>query len=161
MARGKQLAMPALQPVQPTRLMADLSPPAAVLGVQRQPLQTKKPCCCRRCCSAHFCPPRPTGQNPTGAVMDAARMGEVYALARKWSLVIIEDDAYYWLQYPQGPDNVPGLNLRRELCSARSARLSCHSWCCTTACVLQGTTCLHTQLSRSGRHACVHHRRLS
>jgi DNA-binding transcriptional MocR family regulator len=42
-------------------------------------------------------------------------MAQVYAVARKWSLVIIEDDAYYWLQYPNGPDNVPGLNLRREL----------------------------------------------
>lgn len=56
----------------------------------------------------------PVGQNPTGAVMDAGRMAEVYALARKWSLIIIEDDAYYWLQYPDGPDNVPGLNLRRK-----------------------------------------------
>jgi DNA-binding transcriptional MocR family regulator len=46
--------------------------------------------------------------------MDAERMAQVYAVARKWSLVIIEDDAYYWLQYPNGPDNVPGLDLRRE-----------------------------------------------
>lgn len=42
-------------------------------------------------------------------------MGQIYALACKWSLIIIEDDAYYWLQYPHGPENVPGLNLRREL----------------------------------------------
>lgn len=55
-----------------------------------------------------------TGQNPTGAVMTPERMADIYGLARKWSLIIIEDDAYYWLQYPHGPDNVPGLNLRRE-----------------------------------------------
>lgn len=47
--------------------------------------------------------------------MTAERMAQIYSLARKWSLIIIEDDAYYWLQYPDGPDNVPGLNLRRKL----------------------------------------------
>ena len=56
----------------------------------------------------------PCGQNPTGSVMSAQRLADVYALAHKWDLVIIEDDAYYWLQYPDGPDRVPGLNLRRE-----------------------------------------------
>lgn len=54
-----------------------------------------------------------TGQNPTGSVMSQERMAEVYSLAQKWDLVIIEDDAYYWLQYADGPDRVPGLNLRR------------------------------------------------
>eukprot|EP00775_Hariotina_reticulata_P010800 gene10800-10956_t len=54
----------------------------------------------------------PTGQNPTGSVMSQERMAEVYSLAQKWDLVIIEDDAYYWLQYADGPDRVPGLNLR-------------------------------------------------
>jgi len=46
--------------------------------------------------------------------MSHQRMCEVYAMARKWDLVVIEDDAYYWLQYPNGPQQVPGLNLRRE-----------------------------------------------
>eukprot|EP00775_Hariotina_reticulata_P005059 gene5059-5300_t len=54
----------------------------------------------------------PTGQNPTGSVMSQERMVQVYQLAQKWDLIIIEDDAYYWLQYPDGPDNVPGLNLK-------------------------------------------------
>jgi DNA-binding transcriptional MocR family regulator len=68
--------------------------------------------------------------------MDAGRMAEVYALARKWSLIIIEDDAYYWLQYPDGPDNVPGLNLRRKeqhalwaLCCTRYAAVPCSLLC--------------------------------
>jgi bifunctional pyridoxal-dependent enzyme with beta-cystathionase and maltose regulon repressor activities len=56
----------------------------------------------------------PTGQNPTGAVMGPERMRQVYELARKWGLIILEDDAYFWLQYPQGAQEVPGLNLRRE-----------------------------------------------
>eukprot|EP00879_Flechtneria_rotunda_P025691 GHRR01027328.1.p1 GENE.GHRR01027328.1~~GHRR01027328.1.p1 ORF type:complete len:142 (-),score=25.82 GHRR01027328.1:83-508(-) len=56
----------------------------------------------------------PTGQNPTGSVMSHERMQEVYNVTRKWDLLIIEDDAYYWLQYPSGIDDVPGLNLRRE-----------------------------------------------
>jgi DNA-binding transcriptional MocR family regulator len=46
--------------------------------------------------------------------MSHERMREVYAAARKWDLVIIEDDAYYWLQFPDGSDNVPGVNLRRK-----------------------------------------------
>jgi DNA-binding transcriptional MocR family regulator len=46
--------------------------------------------------------------------MSAERMGQIYDLARKWHLIIIEDDAYYWLQYHDGPDDVPGLNLRRK-----------------------------------------------
>jgi DNA-binding transcriptional MocR family regulator len=46
--------------------------------------------------------------------MTQQRMAAVYDVARKWDLVIIEDDAYYWLQFPDGPDQVPGLNLRRK-----------------------------------------------
>ncbi|KAF6254738.1 pyridoxal phosphate-dependent transferase [Scenedesmus sp. NREL 46B-D3] len=47
----------------------------------------------------------PTGQNPTGSVMSPGRMAA-------WDLAILEDDAYFWLQYPAGPGDVPGLNLR-------------------------------------------------
>jgi DNA-binding transcriptional MocR family regulator len=46
--------------------------------------------------------------------MGAERMRQVYELARKWDLIILEDDAYFWLQYPQGADYVPGLDLRRK-----------------------------------------------
>lgn len=56
----------------------------------------------------------PVGQNPTGATMSPQRIAEVYAVARKWDLVMVEDDAYYWLQFPSGPDQVPGLDLRRR-----------------------------------------------
>jgi DNA-binding transcriptional MocR family regulator len=67
----------------------------------------------------------PTGQNPTGSVMGPERMRQVYELARKWDIIILEDDAYFWLQYPQGADSVPGLNLRREWRCFVVAILSC------------------------------------
>ncbi|KAI9504581.1 pyridoxal phosphate-dependent transferase [Coemansia spiralis] len=40
----------------------------------------------------------PTAQNPTGATMSVARRKELYAVAQKHNLVIIEDDPYYYLQ---------------------------------------------------------------
>lgn len=69
-------------------------------------------CCVPRLCRVLYA--IPVGQNPTGTTMSHQRMCDVYAVARKWDLVIIEDDAYFWLQYPDGPQHVPGLNLRRE-----------------------------------------------
>jgi DNA-binding transcriptional MocR family regulator len=40
----------------------------------------------------------PVGQNPTGCVAGRQRLREVYAVARKWGMVVIEDDAYCWLR---------------------------------------------------------------
>ncbi|KAJ2800280.1 hypothetical protein H4R20_004121 [Coemansia guatemalensis] len=41
----------------------------------------------------------PTAQNPTGATMTEERRREIYAIAQKHNLVIIEDDPYYYLQF--------------------------------------------------------------
>ena len=41
----------------------------------------------------------PHGQNPSGSTMPMARKREVYEIARKHSLLIIEDDPYYALQF--------------------------------------------------------------
>ncbi|XP_067678835.1 kynurenine/alpha-aminoadipate aminotransferase, mitochondrial-like isoform X2 [Haliotis asinina] len=41
----------------------------------------------------------PNGGNPTGANLTLERRKEVYALARKFDLLIIEDDPYHMLQY--------------------------------------------------------------
>ncbi|XP_063042457.1 kynurenine/alpha-aminoadipate aminotransferase, mitochondrial [Engraulis encrasicolus] len=41
----------------------------------------------------------PNGGNPTGASMTTARKQQVYELARKYDLLIIEDDPYYFLQF--------------------------------------------------------------
>jgi len=50
-------------------------------------------------------PPRvlytiPTGQNPTGSTVPLARKAEIYALCQEFDLVLLEDDAYYTLQFP-------------------------------------------------------------
>lgn len=47
----------------------------------------------------------PTGQNPTGSTQSLERRREVYAVAQKHDVLIIEDDPYYFLQlgpYHQG-----------------------------------------------------------
>ncbi|KAK1834825.1 pyridoxal phosphate-dependent transferase [Podospora conica] len=48
----------------------------------------------------------PTGQNPTGALQSAQRRREIYALAQKHDLLIVEDEPYYFLQFP-----APGVPL--------------------------------------------------
>lgn len=54
----------------------------------------------------------PTGQNPTGATQSAQRRREVYAVAQKHDLYILEDEPYYFLQMqpytgPNAPDAPP------------------------------------------------------
>ncbi|KAK5172127.1 Aromatic/aminoadipate aminotransferase 1 [Saxophila tyrrhenica] len=54
----------------------------------------------------------PTGQNPTGATQSAQRRREVYAVAQKHDLYILEDEPYYFLQMqpytgPNAPDVPP------------------------------------------------------
>lgn len=41
----------------------------------------------------------PNGGNPTGASMTLERKQKVYELARKYNMLIIEDDPYYFLQF--------------------------------------------------------------
>jgi aromatic amino acid aminotransferase I / 2-aminoadipate transaminase len=48
----------------------------------------------------------PTGQNPTGATQTAERRREIYAIAQKHDLLIMEDDPYYFLQM-QSPGAAP------------------------------------------------------
>ena len=40
------------------------------------------------------------GQNPTSGVLSVTRRKEIYALCVKYDIVIIEDDPYWYLQYP-------------------------------------------------------------
>ncbi|GAB4818408.1 hypothetical protein N2152v2_005454 [Parachlorella kessleri] len=51
----------------------------------------------------------PVGQNPTGAVTPLERRKEIYLICREFGILIIEDDPYFFLQYPQGPAKVPGI----------------------------------------------------
>lgn len=41
----------------------------------------------------------PTGGNPTGATLSAARRAEVYAIASEHELIVLEDDPYYYLGF--------------------------------------------------------------
>lgn len=42
----------------------------------------------------------PTGQNPTGATQSLERRRQIYAIAQKHNLYIVEDEPYYYLQLP-------------------------------------------------------------
>ena len=41
----------------------------------------------------------PCGQNPTGSTLSLERRQQIYAIAQRYDLIIIEDDPYYFLQY--------------------------------------------------------------
>lgn len=41
----------------------------------------------------------PTASNPTGATMSLDRKKEVYKICCKYNLIILEDDAYYFLHF--------------------------------------------------------------
>ncbi|TBU50218.1 pyridoxal phosphate-dependent transferase [Dichomitus squalens] len=41
----------------------------------------------------------PCGQNPTGSTLSLERRKQIYAIAQRYDLIIIEDDPYYFLQY--------------------------------------------------------------
>ncbi|CAF1013082.1 unnamed protein product [Adineta steineri] len=45
----------------------------------------------------------PNGSNPTGASMSHERKKDIYTIAQKYNLLIIEDDPYYFLQFKK-PD---------------------------------------------------------
>lgn len=40
------------------------------------------------------------GHNPTSGVLSVGRRREIYALCKKYDIIIIEDDPYWFLQYP-------------------------------------------------------------
>ena len=40
------------------------------------------------------------GQNPTSGLLSLARRKEIYAICEKYDVIIIEDDPYWYLQYP-------------------------------------------------------------
>ncbi|GIL52970.1 hypothetical protein Vafri_8696 [Volvox africanus] len=47
----------------------------------------------------------PTGHNPTGAVMGEQRKRRILEVCEAHDLLILEDDAYYWLYYPYGGES--------------------------------------------------------
>lgn len=60
-------------------------------------------------------PPRvlytvPTGQNPTGSTVPLERKAQIYAICCKYDVVILEDDPYYYLQFPLPSGEARGLS---------------------------------------------------
>ena len=51
----------------------------------------------------------PVSCNPTGVSWSEARKTAVYKLACEFDFVILEDDAYYYLQFPRAGAPPPGL----------------------------------------------------
>ncbi|KAI9695638.1 MAG: Aromatic/aminoadipate aminotransferase 1 [Bogoriella megaspora] len=60
----------------------------------------------------------PTGQNPTGATQGVERRKEIYKVAQKHDLIILEDEPYYFLQMQpytgQGQPDAPPPKNREE-----------------------------------------------
>ncbi|EXJ93947.1 hypothetical protein A1O1_02340 [Capronia coronata CBS 617.96] len=42
------------------------------------------------------------GQNPTSGLLSVKRRKEIYSLCQKYDIIIVEDDPYWYLQYPSG-----------------------------------------------------------
>ena len=42
----------------------------------------------------------PVGQNATGTRLSRDRYAAIYAIASRYDFVVIEDDPYFYLQYP-------------------------------------------------------------
>lgn len=56
----------------------------------------------------------PSGQNPTGATQSAERRAEIYKVAQKHDVFIVEDEPYYFLQMQPYKSDVPPPTTREE-----------------------------------------------
>eukprot|EP01050_Picozoa_sp_SAG11_P014508 SAG11_NODE_1797_length_4246_cov_2.922354_2_plen_130_part_00 len=75
----------------------------------------------------------PVGQNPTGTRLRAARYRQVYALACKHDLLIIEDDAYFYEQHRANTCHRAAVAAARcpgSSSGAASSRWTLRSGCC-------------------------------
>jgi kynurenine/2-aminoadipate aminotransferase len=85
-------ALAALKPLGPNLLAVDTDQFGLVPSKLRQILENHK-----------GAPPKflytvPNGSNPTGASLTLERKKEIYQLAQEYDFIIVEDDAYYYLQ---------------------------------------------------------------
>ncbi|KAI9803801.1 MAG: hypothetical protein M1825_001681 [Sarcosagium campestre] len=58
------------------------------------------------------------GQNPTGGVLSVNRRRELYAICQRFDVIIIEDDPYWFLQYPSAAST----QATRRNCSVASSQ---------------------------------------
>lgn len=54
------------------------------------------------------------GQNPTSGVLSLQRRKEIYAVCQKYDIIIIEDDPYWYLQFPSANPNNPPFEAPSE-----------------------------------------------
>jgi len=62
----------------------------------------------------------PTGQNPAGCTLTDGRKKEIYALACKHDLIILEDDPYYYLSYGRAAAPAVGTDSQWQRPTSRS-----------------------------------------
>jgi len=65
-------------------------------------------------CTARVLYTIPTGQNPSGCTTSGTRRQQVYALACRHNLLILEDDPYYYLYLDPGPQPPSYLSMDTE-----------------------------------------------
>ncbi|KAL8836890.1 MAG: hypothetical protein Q9176_006020 [Flavoplaca citrina] len=66
------------------------------------------------------------GQNPTSGTLSLQRRKEVYAICSRYDVVIVEDDPYWYLQYPSAKDRSIGGQGQSSLESTPSCGNSCN-----------------------------------
>ncbi|OCK76814.1 aromatic amino acid aminotransferas-like protein [Lepidopterella palustris CBS 459.81] len=54
------------------------------------------------------------GQNPTSGTLSVQRRKEIYALCVKYDIIIIEDDPYWYLQYPSSNPSAPKAPVKKS-----------------------------------------------
>ncbi|KIW64666.1 hypothetical protein PV04_09584 [Phialophora macrospora] len=65
----------------------------------------------------------PTGQNPTGITQPRHRRQEVLQVAEKHDILIVEDDPYHYLQFPQSGGASDHLSIPSYLSLSRTGRV--------------------------------------
>ncbi|KAK9806204.1 hypothetical protein WJX72_005253 [[Myrmecia] bisecta] len=52
----------------------------------------------------------PVGQNPTGIITKVQRKREIYDICRRYNIILVEDDPYFYLQFPADSGEPLGLH---------------------------------------------------
>ncbi len=58
----------------------------------------------------------PNGQNPVSYVAPLERRQALYRMCRKYDLMIVEDDPYFYLQFPYDSKPLCNSVIERQLC---------------------------------------------
>lgn len=67
------------------------------------------------------------GHNPTSGVLSVQRRKEIYAICQKYDIIIVEDDPYWYLQFPSAAPREArsrGLSTPRQTSAYKPAKSS-------------------------------------